>query len=300
MAPVYAALVTVQVLFGLWPIAGALALREVSPAALIGFRTLVGGPVLFVLVRGVRAWPTRRDALALAVLALFGIAGNQLLYAEGLQRAGPINAVVMIVIVPAMTLLFGAVLGRERPNLRRRLGVLVTMVGILILVRAERFDLSSETLVGNLLFVGNTASYALYLVLAKPVVARVGALATVGWIFVFGAMEALPWTGPAVLSTDWTGLSPGAYGALAFILVGPTIGTYFLNAYALKHVDASVVAIFIGLQPIVGAVGAWLALGQVPSPRTGLAATVIVGGVLLTSIRTPSRRPSSPPRGRSS
>ena len=289
MSSVYAALVAVQVLFGLWPVAGTVALGEISPAALIGFRTLVGGPILFLLVRGARSWPTRRDALALAGLALFGIAGNQLLYAEGLERAGPINAVVMIVIVPALTLLFGVLLGWERPGRRRQLGVMITMVGVLVLVRAERLDLSSETLIGNLFFLGNTASYALYLVLAKPVVARVGALATVGWIFVFGALEALPWTGPAVLATDWTALSIGAYAALAFILIGPTIGTYFLNAYALKHVDASVVAIFIGLQPILGTVGAWVVLGQTPTARMVIAAGVIIAGVLLASMTRPGR-----------
>ncbi|MEM7679243.1 MAG: EamA family transporter, partial [Myxococcota bacterium] len=100
MFTVYAALVTVQILFGIWPIAGALALNEVSPPALIGFRTLVGGPLLFLLLSSSRRWPSRQDLLALAALSTLGIVGNQLLYAEGLKRAGPINAVVMIVIVP--------------------------------------------------------------------------------------------------------------------------------------------------------------------------------------------------------
>ncbi|MEO1334685.1 MAG: DMT family transporter, partial [Myxococcota bacterium] len=139
---VYAALVAVQILFGIWPIAGALALDEVSPPALIGFRTLVGGPLLFLLLSSHQRWPSRRDLLTLAALSMLGIVGNQLMYAEGLKRAGPINAVILVVIVPASTLLIGVLLGRERASVRRIAGIILTMWGVLVLVRAERFDLS--------------------------------------------------------------------------------------------------------------------------------------------------------------
>ena len=296
MFRVYPALITVQVLFALWPVAGAVALEEVSPPALIGYRTFIGGPLLFASISAWRPWPSLRDGFALAVLAFFGITANQLLYAEGLKRAGPINALVLIIVIPASTLVLGTLLGRERPNLRRALGVAVAILGVMVLVRAERLDTSSETFVGNLLILGNTTSYALYLVLAKPVIARVGALNTVGWVFLFGALEALPWTAPAVASTDWSSLAPATWIALAFIVAGPTIGTYFLNAYALKYVDASVVAIFVGLQPMIGALGAWIVLGEVPTSRTAVAAMIIIAGVLLASGRvgrTKEHRPTS-------
>lgn len=282
-ASVVVALVAVQVFFGLWPTAGSVALKELSPAALIGFRTLVGGPLLFAVVSGGRRWPNRRDLFTLAALAFFGITANQLLFAEGLERAGPINAIIMVVIIPVVTLAIGMLLKREKPNGRRILGVFITMVGVAVLVRIERFDLSSATLVGNLLFLANTSSYALYLVLAKPLVSRVGAMSAVGWLFLFGAIEALPWTGPAVAATDWTALSGGAWLSLGFILLGPTIGTYFLNAYALKYVDASIVAIFVGVQPIIGTLGAWVILGEVPTTRAVVAAFVITAGVLAAS-----------------
>lgn len=286
MAPVYAALIAVQVLFGLWPTAGAIALDALSPPALIGFRTLIGGPLMFLAVARRGPVPSRRDLFALAGLALFGIAANQLIYVEGLQRTGPVNAVVLIMTVPVVTLLVAALLGRERPGLRAVVGVALAVAGVLVLVRAERFDLSDETLVGNLLIICNTTCYAIYLVLAKPVVARIGPMVTVGWVFLFGAIEALPWTGPAVLATDWVALDGPTWASLAFILVGPTIGTYFLNAYALKRVDASVVALFIGLQPVVGAGAAWALLGEVPTVRTLVAAVVIIAGVLVASRRS--------------
>ena len=50
-----AALVFVQLLFGLWPVVGALAMREITPLLLIGVRLLVSGPLLFALTRPWRA-----------------------------------------------------------------------------------------------------------------------------------------------------------------------------------------------------------------------------------------------------
>lgn len=285
MARVYLALIAVQVLFGLWPTAGAIAMQSLSPPALIGYRTLLGGPLMFLAVRAYRRPPAVRDLVQLAVLAGFGVAANQLLYVEGLKRAGPVNAVVLVMVIPVITLLVATALGRERPSRRAVVGVVLTVLGVLALVRGERFDLSDGRMQGNLLILANTTCYAIYLVLAKPVVARLGPMTTVGWVFLLGALEALPWTGPAVVATDWADLPGSAWWSLAFILVGPTIGTYFLNAYALKRAEASVVALFIGLQPVVGAATAWALLGSAPTVRTMASAAVIVVGVLVASRR---------------
>ena len=53
------------------------------------------------------------------------------------------------------------------------------------------------------------------------------------------------------------------------------MGTYFLNLFALKRVPASLVAIYIYVQPIVGALMAAAALGERPSLST------FVGGALI-------------------
>lgn len=279
---VYAALLTVQVFFGLWPVAASAVFAHVSPFALIGFRTLLGAPLVFLLARPER-WPAPPDLLRLAGLAFLGVSANQLLYVQGLARSGPVNAVILMTIIPALTLIFGAALGRERPSRSRWLGVAVALAGAAVLVRIERFDLSDERLLGNLLILGNTSAYALYLVLARGTVARLGALVTVAWVFGFGALEALPWTAGPVLATPWTALPPWAWGALLFVLLGPTLGAYALNAWALRSVDSSVVAVFVYLQPVIGATAAWLVLGETLDGRTALGALIIALGVALVS-----------------
>ena len=287
----YAALVTVQLLFGMWPVVGTAAMEVVPPRALVGIRTLIGAPIMFALValtgRSLRV--SGRDLLVLAGLAALGVSANQLLFIEGLKRAGPINATVLTVLIPVSTILVATALGREPAVRRRFLGVAIAVVGVAILVRAERFDLSSARLQGSLLILANTTLYGTYLVLARPVIARLGAFVVVAWVFVFGAIEAAPFTLGPLLSVQFSSLSTNTWMALAFILIGPTILTYFLNAYALRRVDSSVVAVFVGLQPLVGAIGAYVLLDTAISARAATAAMVIIAGVLLTSFTPRSR-----------
>ncbi len=281
---VHGALLLVQVLFGLWPVAGAAVLGRLSPGALVGFRLLLGAPLLALAAKlFFERPPALADLARLALLALFGITINQLLFVEGLFRAGPVNASISILLLPALTLVFAAIAGMERANGRRIAGVALAFLGAAVMLRVERFDLRDRATVGNLMLIGNIASYALFIVLARPVLARLGSIRTIAWVFVFGAFEALPFTLPEVLRSNWSSLPLWAWGSLAFILIGATLGTYLLNAYALRRVESSVVAVYVYIQPLIASLASWLVLRIAPTARTALAGVIIVLGVALSA-----------------
>lgn len=281
---VHLALALVQLLFGLWPVAGTAVMRELSPAALIGFRLALGAPLLALGAGILRERPPALSDLGrLALLAALGISANQLLYAEGLFRAGPINAGVTILLVPPLTLAFAALAGQERPRLARVSGVVLALLGAAILLRAERFDLSDARTTGNLMLIANSTVYALYIVLARPVIARLGALRTMAWVFVLGALEALPLTLGPLAAVPWGALPAWAWGSLAFILFGATLATYLLNAWALRRAESSLVGAYVYLQPVIAMLSAWTILGLAPGSRALVSALIIVAGVALSA-----------------
>lgn len=299
---VHAALVVVQVLFALWPVAGTALFEVLTPRALIFVRLSAGAPILALIAwqverRRARAglsvlaamtWPERlRIGITLAGLAALGISINQILFAEGLQRAGPINASILVMLIPPITLAIAAALGRERPSRERLLGIAISLVGAALLVGAERFDLGEETTIGNLLLLCNTTSYAFYLVLARPVLGRLGALVSMAFVLVFGALEALPVTLHSALATDWSALRPIHWGLLAFVVIGPTVLTYLLNGYALARAESTLVAVYVYAQPPIAAVATFFAFGTRPTLRTVIAAIILFAGVALsTGLRT--------------
>ena len=53
--------------------------------------------------------------------------------------------------------------------------------------------------------------------------------------------------------------------------------------YALRHVEASKVSVFINLTPVVGVAGAFLLLGERFTPLQAASSAVVVLGVWLTN-----------------
>jgi drug/metabolite transporter (DMT)-like permease len=49
------------------------------------------------------------------------------------------------------------------------------------------------------------------------------------------------------------GVRPISWAVLAWIIVLPTVAAYWLNVYALKRVESSVVSVFVYLQPVITA-----------------------------------------------
>jgi len=289
--PVHLALLAVQILFGLWPVAGVAVMGHLTPTALIGLRTLLAVPILLVLFRPAR--PASSDVPGLAVLGVLGVAANQLLYAEGLKRCGPIHAAVLTLLIPPLTLLIARLTGREQPSARRLIGVAVAMVGALLLVRPDQALRAphDEVWEGDLLIIANTLSYAMYLVFARPTAQRLGSQAMVTWVFAFGALLALPVTAPALATLDGSTVPTWGWFSLAFIVLGATVGTYALNAYALARAESSLVAVYIYLQPLVSTAAAAIFLDAHVEGRAVLAGSVIAAGVYLSAgLPLPTRR----------
>ncbi|HEX8097443.1 MAG TPA: DMT family transporter, partial [Pyrinomonadaceae bacterium] len=77
----------------------------------------------------------------------------------------------------------------------------------------------------------------------------------------------------------------GAWLAVVYVILVPTVGAYYLNAWALARVPPSTVAIYIYLQPLIGFTLAPLVLHESWNPRTLLAAALIFAGVAVVTWR---------------
>ncbi|MEM9382163.1 MAG: DMT family transporter, partial [Planctomycetota bacterium] len=286
------ALAAVQVCFGLFPVFGGLAMdaeRGFSPFAVAGWRIAVGAVVLLLLagaIHGRRALPERRDLGRLAGFAVLGIVLNQGLFLVGLQRSTPMNAGLVICLIPVFAYAVAVALRRERLHATRALGVLVALAGGVPLFLSGGADLSSSHAFGNLLMAGNALCYAIYLVLSKPLLTRMPPLALVAWIYVLS----VPFLPLFLAGQDMAPemASRGAWLSLAYVIVFPTIVAYALNTFALARVEASTTAFFIFAQPIITAVAAWLLLAERPTLELGLAAVGLFAGMALVL-----RRPAS-------
>ncbi|MCB9182319.1 MAG: DMT family transporter [Flavobacteriales bacterium] len=271
----HVALFIVNLIYGLnYVVAKGLMPSVIGPSGFILLRVL-GALVLFVLLFAWRpqriAWP---DLARLGLCALFGVALNQLMFFHGLMRTAPTNASLIMVATPILVLVFAAALIGERIRPGKVVGILLGAAGALLLVFLKpSATASGATLLGDAFILVNASSYAIYLVLVKPLMAKYSAATVMTGCFAIGAALVLPFGIGEFLAVDWAGLSRPNAMAMAFVVVMVTFVAYLLNTWALGVVSPSVVGAYVYMQPVLATGAAWLALRIGPS-RLGLPAVL--------------------------
>lgn len=274
---VYYVLVLVQLLFATLPVAVKVALRDLTSPAIALLR-VTGAALLFLLLHrllGGDRIRSRGDYARLAVYALFGVVLNQLLYITALSLTTATAAQTLVAAGPALTLLIAILLRREQSSSGKWVGIGMAAGGALYLVGV---GLASGSGLGNLLALLNVTSFSFYLVISRDLTRRYDPLTVITWIFVFGVVGIAPW-GMMPLAAQVGRISPTTVVAMAWIVLIPTVATYYLNVWALQRVEASVVSIYVYIQPVATALLATWLLGERPSPRLIPAAALIFAGV---------------------
>ena len=274
-------------MFGMWPIVGKLALTALPSTGIVALRVAGAATAFLILQRAVgRTQKIRRtDYVRLAIYALIGVVLNQFLYVKGISLTTVINATLLGTTIPIFTLLVSLTLGYDRMTFRKALGIALAASGVLYLLYPER-HFASDTAIGNLLVLLSSILYGVYLAISKDVLKRYGALTVITWIFIFGSIAALPVGGVALAGTHLEQVGAGVWLAVLYIILVPTVGAYYLNAWALARVEPSTVAIYIYLQPLIAFALAPLILNEKLNPRTWLASLLIFSGIAAVTWRT--------------
>jgi drug/metabolite transporter (DMT)-like permease len=282
-ASAHIALVAVQIMFASLATVAKIALTAIGPFGLICARVTLATLVLLIarLVLGGEK-VERRDLPELAAYALFGVTTNMLLFIAGLQRTTATNAVVIGATIPVFTVGVAVALRKEAATVWKGIGLGVACLGALVIVGAERFEAGGGHFTGNLLVTLNSLSFSVYLVISRRLLSKYRALTVVTWVFVFGTLGILPF-GIGQLVAAAPTLTPKIWRCIAYIVICPTVGTYFLNTFALRRAPASLVAIYIYLQPVLGALMAAQALGERPALATFIGGGFIAAGIWLVN-----------------
>lgn len=297
---VRAALVVVQLLFGVNYLMSKLVVGVLDPAAWASLRSLTALVILGGLAfAGRRRLPRGRDFWYLGGCAMLGVVANQILFLEGLSRTTPAHSSLICSQIPVFTLLAAVALRRERLTRLKAAALASGLVGVMVLLEVDRLSLDARYLVGDLLTLGNALAYGFFIALSGRVMARHDPLGATTVIFLFGAVGIAFYGFDDLLAAPLAVLGAADLARMAYVVLGATVGTYFLNLYALKHTQASRVALFVFLQPVVATTLSVLLLDEPFTWRLGVAGA-LVGTSLLLRERAPSRAARSRARLHSS
>jgi drug/metabolite transporter (DMT)-like permease len=298
-AKVITALVLVQVFFGIHYFATKLLLEFIAPRAWAALR-ITGAAILLMswnllVLRGRR--PRGAQWGWLALFAVFGVIINQILFVEGLSRTTPSHSSIINSLIPVLTLVFALALRRETWTSRRLVSIVLSLGGVLVLLRVENLRFDQDWVIGDLLTLANATSFSFFLVISKRYFERHGALGSTAWLLALGAVgTTLVASGPLqqvdLRQFDWR-----FWGLAAYAIIFATTLAYVLNSYALRHVDSSLVALFIYLQAPIATFLSVTFLHEPLTVRFLLAAAAIFTGVFFAvSGKRPRPEASRSPR----
>ena len=214
---------------------------------------VISGTVLFAIFHSlfIKEKIIKKDWPLFILCGFLGMAFNQLCFFKGLKMTNPINGGIIMTLMPIMVLISAAIFLKEKITLQKIIGVVLGSAGALILVLAgEDISALSSQSIGDLLILANAASFGLYLVVAKILMKSYHAITVMRWGYFFGLFFVLPFGWNELTMVSWETMPSKVLFAAFYVLLFTTFLAYLLNGTALKHLNATIVSMYVYLQPV--------------------------------------------------
>ena len=274
---------TVYILWGSTYLAIRIGVGTIPPFVMGAIRFLIAGSVLYLLVRP-RERPTlsqwKSAAIVGVLLLVFG--NGAVMWAE--QKVPSGIASLIVAVVPLwMVLLDWVRRGGKRPTAMVTTGVILGLVGLAVLVDPFSSSGAGVDSVSVVVLLLGSLSWAVGSLYSKhaphhpsPLVGPAMQMLAggVGLAIVSVLSGELAHLEPRAISTD------SALAVLYLVIFGSLVG-YSVYIWLLRVATPSAVSTYAYVNPVVAVFLGWLILSEPLTPRTLVAAAVIVGAVVL-------------------
>lgn len=281
MPTAYLVLLVANAIYGTSYVATRIVLHDVGPATLAVARLALGAVVIVPLafLQGARDRRlSRADRWNVFWMGVLGFAAAFGFANWGMARSTATNAALLITVEPISLILLSPVFLGERLTRRELVGAVLTLVGAVCVV-LNGFPGLSVTFAphwrGDILLVLSGLSYAAYSLIGRGVLARHAALPVTAWSIVWGLVAMLPFGALEWLDGHRPVWTPVAIWGTVYLAIAVTALGYLVWNYALERVEAPRLALFVNVQPVVGALlGVWWL-------REPLTVFTVIGGLLV-------------------
>ena len=224
-----------------------------TPTVFILFR-VVGATALFWIVLSLtkRSKIERKDFPLIALCGLFGVAINQLFFFHGLNLSSAFNSGIIMALNPIMVIILSFFLLKERLTAFKITGITLGATGAILLTLKASTHFGDSRL-GDLFLFLNALSYAIYLVIAKPLMKKYSPIQVITWVFTFGLLFVLlfPPTLNELSQTNFQGIPNEIWWKISYVVIGVTFLTYLLTIFGLKYLSATISSAYIYTQPVM-------------------------------------------------
>ena len=259
----------------------------IPPLGIFTLRSVFAGS-LFWLVSLFQPKETieKKDYIRIFAASMLGFMTCQVTFLVGIPHITPMDCSILTAMAPVYTMITAAIVIKEPITLKKSIGVTVSLAGVIYLI-INRVSISEgaaeSTPFGIFMIILNVLSFAMYLGIFKPLIAKYSVVTFMKWIFLFSACVSIPFSFKGLVNVDWTGIPKIQYAELAYLIICATFITYYLIPIAQKRIRPTLVSMYTYVQPII-AIAISIAIGMDTLTWQKLLATALVfGGVVIVN-----------------
>ncbi|MGF1471620.1 MAG: DMT family transporter [Rubrobacteraceae bacterium] len=248
-----------------------------APAIAVAFwRCALGVVVLLPLAVVRRERIPRGKTLRVGLLAGVALGAHFGFWISSLDYTSVAASVVLVTTQPVFVAGLAYILFGEKTSLVSFAGILIAIAGTVLIAQDD--SLGSAAFLGNALALIGAVMVAIYFLIGRSL--RTGGMGVLPYaIVVYSSASFTLFITALVSGTPLLGYSGETWLWLWCLTLGPQIMGHTVFNWALRYLEASIVAGTILAEPVIAAFLAWLVLSEKPG-----GVTVVGGAIILTGL----------------
>ncbi len=278
-------------------------LIQIEPFTFAFYRFILASSVLLTLNwlrmrrkrKKVKVRPIEKsDYLKIFGLGVLIIPFNQVAYLFGQSLTTASHGALLFATSPIWLFLAGLLLLNEKFVLRRVVGVILGIAGVVIILRGGAVELDGRHLLGDLIILGAVLAWVFYTVLGKPLVLKYGAFRVTAYVLSCGSALYFPFGLYRALHFDYSSVPPLTWLCVLYMALAVSVISYVLWYWLLKHMETTRMAVFNNLQPVIASAVALVFLNEPFTLSLAIGGLVVITGVLITEKRRSATATDTP------
>jgi drug/metabolite transporter (DMT)-like permease len=277
-------------------IAAKIGVRYLPAVTMASFRVVLAGVVMLPayilgsrraafkkLAPSMPANFSRSDLWTFLYLGFFGVVVNQLCFTIGLRYTSVSHSAVIVGMGPIYTLILAVVFRVEKATLRKVSGMAIAFAGVAVLASENGISAHSSSLLGDAITMTGSLGFATYVVLGKRVAAAYDSLTMTAFNHFAGAIIVLPLAVHQAIrlgnTAQWRAIPLQAWAATLYMAMFGSALAYLLYFWLLRYLEATQIAAFTYLLPVLATILAIVCLGEHGSRIQILGGALALAGV---------------------
>jgi drug/metabolite transporter (DMT)-like permease len=269
-------------------------LREFLPMSfnILRFTAASLATIFFLFMLGKKISIDKHDWVKIILLAVIGHTCYQLLFIYGINATTASNASLLMACVPIYTGIMSSIAGYEKVRPTTWISIFLSFFGIFLIISAdaEGLDFSSSHFKGNILIILASLSWAIYTVVAAPLLKKYSPVKLTAITMSIGTLLLVPFSIKELSRQNWQNISTLSWlGFIYSFLLAIALG-YVIWYKGVEKIGSTRTSIYSNLTPIFTAFFAWLLLSETITVYYLIGASVIFLGIYLSRINKAKNR----------